>query len=272
MDFNNKLVLITGASSGIGAATAKEFAKHNARVLLLARRKEELRKVAEEIQREGGYAKYLAADITDHKSVERVTNKIKKEIGVPDIIFNNAGSGPFKFIEETTPEEALQLLTPYVGGFFITKAFMQEMLKNNKGHIVNMTSHSYVLAFPGATGYIAANAAMRGFTDALRADLYGTKINITLVACSKVNSTFWENNPGSELRCPSAHDFLPTPSTVDVGKAIVKGVYHERKQILIPRSLLFAVCLKYICPPFMRWLLYKTGYKRGSQGTTCAIH
>jgi len=262
MDFRDKIVLITGASSGIGAATSKEFARLGAKVLLLARSEDNLKKVADEIKKEGGYAKYYTIDISDHKSVDKISKKIKKDIGVPDIIFNNAGSGPFKFIEETSPDEVFALMTPYFGAFFITRSFMTEMLKRNSGHIVNMSSNSYVLSFPGVTGYIAANAAMRGFNDALRSDLYATNIRVTIIACSKVNTTFWANNPTCEQRCPTAQELLPTPNADEAAKTIVKGVYKKKKVIYIPSLLRIAVFIRYLCPPFMHWLLYKTGYKR----------
>ncbi|MEK6984629.1 MAG: SDR family oxidoreductase [Nanoarchaeota archaeon] len=262
MDFNNKLVLITGASSGIGAATAKEFAKHNARVLLLARRIEELRKVAEEIQREGGYAKYYPVNIADYRSVEKTANKIKKEVGIPDIIFNNGGSGIWKYIDEETSEDISKLMTLYFGAFFVTRVFLPDILKRNTGHIVNMSSHVPVLPFPGANGYIVAHAAMRGFTDALRSDLYNTDINVTLLSCAKFRSTFWANNPGSEERYPKVALILGVPPVEVVARIIVKSTYKKKKVVTIPSLLKLADLINFICPPLMRWLLYHTGFTR----------
>jgi len=262
MDFKERLVLITGASSGIGAATAKEFAKHNAKVLLLARREEELKKIAIEIKQNGGYAKFYVVDISDYKSVEKVAKKIKKEIGVPDIIFNNAGIGIWKFVEETSPEEVHALMTVYFGAFFITRAFMPEMLKRNSGHIINMSSAASVLQFPGLTGYISAHAAMRGFNNALRVDLYDTNIKTTLVSLAKIKSTFWSNNPGSEERYTKIAYLMGVPTVEHVAKKIVKGAYKGKKVVVIPFLLRPAQFIGLIFPSFMRWILCKTGYKR----------
>ena len=262
MDFRKSLVLITGASSGIGAATAKEFAKYNATVLLLARREEELKKISDDIKQNGGYAKYYLVDISDYKSVEKACNKIRKEVGIPDIIFNNGGIGIWKFVEETSPEEVHKLMTVYFGAFFVTRCFMAEMLKRNSGHIVNMSSASSVLPFPGLTGYISAHAAMRGFNEALRMDLYDTNIKVTLVSLAKIKSTFWTNNPGSEERYTKIAYIMGVPTVDYVAKKIVKGVYKGKNNIVIPFLLRPTRFLSLVLPGFMRWILWSTGYKR----------
>ena len=141
MNIEHKTALITGASSGIGAAVAKAMARAGGQVLLLARRKAALEQVAAEITAGGGKAMVYPVDVSDAGAVAKVANKITEEVGPPDIIINNAGAGRFLFVDETSPQEAVQIMAvPYFAAFYITRAFLADMLKRNSGHIVNISS------------------------------------------------------------------------------------------------------------------------------------
>ncbi|HEU5042010.1 MAG TPA: SDR family NAD(P)-dependent oxidoreductase, partial [Gemmatimonadales bacterium] len=127
MDLRDKKALVTGASSGIGAAVAGELARRGARVLLLARRREELERVA------SGLGDRAAAvhpvDLTDPDAVARVASRITADLGTPDLVVNNAGAGQWKFVDETSPAEAVQTMAaPYFAAFFVTQAFLPGML------------------------------------------------------------------------------------------------------------------------------------------------
>ena len=154
MNPRGKTALVTGASSGIGAATAHELAKAGARVILVARREEQLRRVAASI---GNAASVYPTDLSDEKAVTALGERVTSEIGTPDIIVNNAGAGRWKFVEETTPQEAVQLMAvPYFAAFYVTHAFLPGMLRRNSGHIVNVSSVGSRFVWPGATAYLAA--------------------------------------------------------------------------------------------------------------------
>ncbi|HHA18811.1 MAG TPA: SDR family oxidoreductase, partial [Methylophaga sp.] len=153
----SKLILITGASSGIGAEMAKQFAQQGHSLLLIARNQQHLDKVTSEIKQQGGQAHSYACDVGEYDQVDNVTNTIKQQHGTPDVIINNAGSGLWRFIEETSYEQILDnIKVPYLGAAYITKAFMPEMLLRNSGHIVNMTSIAAKMPFSGATTYVAS--------------------------------------------------------------------------------------------------------------------
>ncbi len=260
---SNKKVLITGASSGIGAATAREFAKYGASVLLIARNEGNLKKVADEIIFAGGNAVCFPCDISDFEEVKNVSEKIKSEIGVPDIIVNNAGQGKWKFIEETEYSEVAEMMAvPYFGAFYITKAFLPEMIERNSGHIVNMTSYAGFIAFSGATAYIAARTAMVGFNNALAADLHKTKIKISLAYFAKVKSDYWQNNPGSEERLPASQVLIPAITPQKAAKAIVSGVIKNRKRIFTPFMILIMNGLIRFLPFIARLIMNKTGYSK----------
>src|SRR3989304_3427613 len=174
MNIKGKTVLVTGASSGMGAGIAKAMAKAGGKLVLLGRRLDALQSVANEIARASSEARIYVVDLADAKAVMNTAARIKTEVGVPDIIVNNAGSGKWRFIDETSPEEAVQMMAvPYFAAFYVTRAFLPDMLKRNSGHIVNISSVGSRFVWPGATAYLAARWAVGGFTAALRADLYG---------------------------------------------------------------------------------------------------
>jgi short-subunit dehydrogenase len=258
-----KIMLITGASSGIGAATAKAAAWEGAHVILLARTRSKLEKVSEEIRQAGGHASIYPVDLTDIGSVTEATAKIKTESGIPDIIMNNAGVGKWLFTDETSSEEAVTMMAaPYFFAFFITRAFIQDMLGRNSGYIINMTSVASRMVWPGAAGYTAARWAMRGFTEALRADLAGTNIRTMLVTFAKVKSPYWQNNPGSEERIPKAQSLIPVLTPEEAAAAIIKGIKRNRHEVISPFMLRVVVVLNYLFPGVTRWLMNITGYKR----------
>jgi len=263
MDINGKTVLVTGASSGMGAAISKAIAKAGGRVLLLARREDELRRVADEIKQAGGEAQIYPVDLANSSSVMEVAQRIKAEVGTPDIIVNNAGSGKWRFIEETSPEEAVQMMAvPYFAAFFVTRAFMPEMLKRNSGHIVNISSVGSRFVWPGATAYLAARWAVRGFTEALRADLYHTGIDVTLYESGVVQSTYWEHNPGSQERVPKMGLLVPTLTPEQVGAAIVRGVERNKRLVVIPFMMRMTYWQHAVVPWLVQWLMTVTGYRR----------
>jgi len=263
MDINNKTALITGASSGIGAGIAKAMAAAGARVVLLARSKDSLEKVAEEIKAAGGKADFYSVDLSNAAAVNDTTNKIKQEIGIPDIIVNNAGSGKWLFVDETTPEDAVDMMTvPYFATYYIVHAFMPEFLERNSGHIVNISSVGSRFVWPGATAYLAARWAIRGFTEALRADLYHTNIGVTLYESGAVDSPYWDNNPGSRDRLPKMGNLVPTLSTEQVGEAIVNGVRKNKSLVVIPLMMKLTYWQHAVVPWLVQWLMTITGYRR----------
>ena len=162
MKVTGTLALVTGASSGIGAATARELAREGARVLLLARTREALDRVAREITDAEGSAKVQSVDLADAPAVQQAASAIQAESGTPDILVNGAGAGRPLFTEETSPAEAAQMIAvPYLGAFNLTRAFLPDMIRRRRGHIVNVSSVAAFFAVPGMTGYTAARWAMR---------------------------------------------------------------------------------------------------------------
>ncbi len=260
---DGKLVLITGASSGIGEALSEEAAKRGARVIMAARGKEKLEKIAARIQKSGGQAIPMAADLTDAAVVSRVAKTMRREMGSPDLIINNAGVGAWKYLDETSLEEARRMIeAPYLSSIYVTKAFLNDMLRRDSGHIVNMTSAAAFFAWPGATCYTAARWAMRGFSEALASDLSHTGVRTTLALFAKVSSPYWRHNPGSESRVPKAQKMIRVITPVEAAKAVLRGVRRDRRRVVHPWSLKFVLFQARLFPGTTRLLMNLTGHKR----------
>jgi short-subunit dehydrogenase len=265
MHIVDKTVLITGASSGIGAAIARSMTQAGAaQVLLLARNESGLKKVAREIAALGGQACCYAVDLSGADAAESTAQRILREVGVPDIVINNAGSGQWKFLLDTAPQEIPQLMTlPYFAAAWLTRVFLPGMLQRKSGHIVNISSVASRLVWPGATAYIAACRAMRGFSDALRADLHGSGVGVTHYESGPIDSPYWHNNPGSRERIPKiAQLLIPVLTPEQVGKAVVDGVRNNRTLIVIPAMMKLVYLLHYFSPWLVQSLMTKTGYHR----------
>lgn len=263
MQINGKIVLITGASGGIGASIAKSMAEAGGKVVLLARRETALRAVADDIAKAGGAAFVYPVDLADSAAVAAVAQRIQQEVGAPDIVINNAGSGKWRFIDETTPEEAMQMMAvPYLAAFCITRAFLPDMLKRNSGHIVNISSVGSRFVWPGATAYLAARWAVRGFTEALRADLYHTGVGVTLYESGVIDSPYWEHNAGSLARVPGMGRLIPQLTPEQVGKAVVKGVQRNARLIVVPFMMRMTYWQHALAPWLVQWLMTVTGYRR----------
>lgn len=235
MELRNKLILITGASGGIGAETARVMGTKGGTVILLARREENLRMVTDQIRENGGRACFYRVDLSNADEVTQVSETIKQEVGIPNVIINNAGAGQWLDILETTPEQAQQMIAlPYLAAFYVTRAFLQEMKERGSGHIVNLTSDASFLPKGNAIAYSAARYALRGFSEALRAELLGTGVDVSLAVFGKVASTYWENNPGSEARVPAPPPFMPTLSTTQVANYLVDMIENNRPLLIQP--------------------------------------
>jgi len=241
MQIRDRLALVTGASSGIGEATARSLAALGARVLLVARSTDKLEAIARDIEAQGGDALGIAADLANPDDVARMADTARREAGVPDILINNAGAGRWLSVIETSPEDARKMIElPYLAAFCVTKAFLPEMMARRSGHIVNITSPASYMAWPNAAGYIAARQALKGFSDGMRQEVTSNGIAVSLVILGTVESSYWEHNPGSRERVPRG--FAPL-STTEAADTIVRAITRNKKYMVRPGlfRLLFAM-------------------------------
>jgi short-subunit dehydrogenase len=258
------LVLVTGASSGIGEATARRYGASGARVLLLARNAERLDDVAHAIRKDGGAASPYPVDLADSGAIEEVSARIASEAGTPDILINNAGAGRWLPLIETTAEEVLAMIeVPYLAAFNLTRAFLPKMLARRSGAIACITSPASYVAWPNAAAYTAARAALRGFTEALRADVKGSGLTVTLVVLGVVDSPYWEHNPGSRKHVPVANPTLAsTLSTAEAAETIFAGIASRKQTVVKPAFLRALFLLNAVAPRLVACELRRAAKQR----------
>jgi len=226
-----RIVLVSGASSGIGEATARRYGANGAHVLLLARNSDRLDEAARAIRKDGGTATPYSLDLADPRAIADVSARIARDAGTPDILINNAGAGRWLPILETSAEEALAMIeVPYLAAFNLTRAFLPAMLARRTGSIACVTSPASFIAWPNAAAYIAARRALAGFTDALRTDVKGSGLSVTLVVLGMVESPYWEHNPGSRKYAPTVKAITPE----DAAEAIFTGVEARKRTVVKP--------------------------------------
>ena len=263
MRVEGRTVLITGASSGIGAATAVTVARKGARPLLLARNKEKLAELAGRISREGGQARAYPVDCGDPHAVAEVAGVIADDVGQVDILVNNAGAGRFLFFDETDPQEFGQMMAaPYFAAVYVTRALLPAMLDRDEGHIVNVNTPIAFMPWPGAAGYAAARWAIRGFNEALRLDLHGTGVKVTHVVPGKVSSGYFEHNPGAEEAIPGVAKLIRTLTPEQVADVVVEAVEGDKRVVFAPLALRLLVWQARFLPRVTEFLMVRTGRKR----------
>jgi short-subunit dehydrogenase len=263
MQLEHRIVVVTGASSGLGEATAKAMASRGAQVALLARNREALARIAAEIDEQGGMATSFPVDLTDAEAALRACKTIQSQLGVPDVLVNNAGAGRWLFADETMPEQAVQAMaTPYFAAFNTTRAFLPDMISRGSGHILNVTSPACFVPWPGATSYGAARWAIRGFTELLRADLYKTGVKVSLVCAGEMRTPYFENNPGSKERIPKIANLYRTLEPEEVASAIVNAVETGKRDVILPLLLRQTLFVHRFAPRLVEMLALKTGFRR----------
>jgi short-subunit dehydrogenase len=217
------------------------MAARGAEVLLLARGEQRLRDVASEIEGSGGRARVHPVDLADLAAVVATTDAIKAAGLIPDVIVNNAGVGRWLFVEETPLQEMqATMAVPYFAAFAVTKGFIAEMAERRSGNVCNVNTPGGWFPWPSSAAYSSARWALRGFSAALRAELRGTGVSVTDVVMSKVASSYWQNNPGSEERMPWLDRLSPTLSVEQAAEIVTSAVERERREATgpVPYTLL----------------------------------
>ena len=154
MDFKNKVVVITGASSGIGEAAALKFAKKGANVVLVARRKEKLLEVEKKISNFSGSVLICQCDVANKEQVEKMAKNVLETYGRIDVLVNNAGFVIYGKVNELSTDEIVaQMETNYFGMIYCTKAFLPQMLEQHSGHFVNVASIGASFSAAGVASY-----------------------------------------------------------------------------------------------------------------------
>jgi NADP-dependent 3-hydroxy acid dehydrogenase YdfG len=198
----DKVVVITGASSGIGESTARVLAQSGAKVVLGARRKERIDAIVKEISAAGGKSIGFTADVTRRAEVEALVKKAVDGFGRVDVIVNNAGIMPIAPIQALKVEEWDREIDINIKGvLYGVAAALPQMEKQKSGHIINIASVFGIKVFaPGATVYCSTKAAVRAMTEGLRLELHSKNIRCTMISPGAVISELPESSSDEETR------------------------------------------------------------------------
>jgi 3-hydroxy acid dehydrogenase/malonic semialdehyde reductase len=219
-----KLILITGASSGIGEACARRFAAEGARLVLWARRADRLERLAAELPRHGaGPYRLAAVDVRDRAAVNRAAAALVAAGHVPDVLINNAGlaSGLTK-VQEGDPDDWDRMIDTNVTGLLnVTRAILPHMVTRRRGHIVNLGSTAGHMTYPMGNVYNATKFAVRALTEGMNLDVAGTPIRVSAVDPGFVETEFSEVRfHGDKERAKAVYQGFTPLSADDVADAI----------------------------------------------------
>lgn len=218
ISLQDQIVLITGASSGIGTACAKVFAAAGAKLILVARRKERLKQLAEELKQQYSCQLYLLSlDVRDRASVETALSSLPYAWASVDILINNAGlsRGLDKLHEGNIQDWEEMIDTNIKGLLYMTRSLVPGMVSRGKGHVVNIGSIAGHQTYPGGNVYCASKAAVRVISEGLKQDLLGTPIRVSSIDPGMVETEFSEVRfHGDKERAKKVYQGL-TPLTPD---------------------------------------------------------
>jgi NADP-dependent 3-hydroxy acid dehydrogenase YdfG len=207
MEFDNSVAAITGASSGIGAATAVALARHGATVALIARRIDRLEAVAREVEEAGGTAHILPQNVRDGAGLARAIDETAERYGRLDILVNNAGFGYWERTADADPEQwrkevEVNLLAP----MFATSAALVHMIAAGAGHIVNVSSLASRGPAPYGAGYAASKAGLNIFSESVLVDLNRQGIKVTLLETGEVATEMQSDQDIASINMLDADD------------------------------------------------------------------
>jgi short-subunit dehydrogenase len=244
--FDGKIILITGASSGIGRQAAIDFANNGAMAIILVGRSEyKLTDVAALINSKCKTMVYVC-DVSNKTEVINLGREVINTFGRIDILVNNAGFGIFGKVQDQSIEQIESITaTNYYGMIYCTKVFLDSMLYNKSGHIVNVASVAASFGVPGLAAYCGSKYAMLGFSESLYHELYGTGVGITVVSPIAVKTNFF-NNKSFGGKMPNYVGYALDPKTVS--NAIMKAANSPRLEIIVPFFIRAGVWLKQTLP------------------------
>lgn len=257
------LIVVSGASSGIGAATARRLAAPGVTLVLVARRAERLEALAEEVRSSGATAVVEALDAADGAAVIGAAERVVAAHGAPDAVVNCAGAGRWLYVEDTSPAEAQSMIgAPYLAAFHMGHAFLPSMLEARKGALVHVNSPACLAPWPGSAGYTASRWALRGLHEALVQDLAGTGVRSCHVVLGEVTSEYFDANPGSHEHLPAIGRMVPVSSPEQCAAVIQRVIRRRPREVVYPFVLRSFGWLNQHWPGVVRWMVRITGRRR----------
>jgi NAD(P)-dependent dehydrogenase (short-subunit alcohol dehydrogenase family) len=259
---NSDVVVVTGASAGVGRATVRAFARAGARIGLLARGRDGLEAAQREVENAGGEALVCSADVADADQVEAAAAAVEEKLGPIDIWINNAMTSVFSPIKEMTAEEFKRVTeVTYLGFVYGTLAALKRMLPRNQGTIVQVGSALAYRGIPLQAAYCGAKHAIQGFVDSLRCELLHdrSKVRVTMVQMPALNTPQF-----SWVKSRLPHKPQPVPPIFQpevAAEAIFWAAHHDRPEVYVGWPTVEAIVGNKIAPRLADLYLAHTGYE-----------
>jgi uncharacterized protein len=256
MKLNKKVILITGASKGIGEATARQCAAQGARLVLAARSAETLRKLEQQIRADGGEAISIPTDVSNKQQVAHLVQSAISHYGHIDVLVNNAGYGVYENIRNLRFEDLEGMVNVNLyGAVHCAEAVLPHMLERRKpAQIVNVASISGLIASNNQSFYCATKFALVGLTRTMQIDLRGTKVRCALICPGAVHTDFITADVERHLTRLSR--LIPRLDADDVARAIVRAIKRRSNgETVIPALVRPFVLLSGVCPACTRTLM-----------------
>lgn len=255
MRIEGRTAIITGASSGIGQATARELVEERANVVLASRNRKKLEALALDLVSLPGRTLVVPTDVTDRLAVEALVRKTGEEFGGVDILINNAGAGLFAPIAGGNPENMRRLFeVNFWGAINCIQAAVPYMQAQGRGHIVNVASIAAKVAAPYMGMYSATKFALSAVSDSLRSELAGSGIGVSTVYPGLTQTSFMENMT-QELEVPAMPPVARFVGSESVARRIVQSIRLGLRDAYISPEDIAAVALNTIAPQLVDWTL-----------------
>ena len=262
-NLKDKVVLVTGASSGFGEEAALLFAKEGCKVVLAARRIDRLQNLASKIQDAGGEAMAVPVDIADDADVKNMVASTIDLYGQIDILFNNAGMGKVEWFEKHEAERDINTLVHVnlVGLMQVTREALPHMLKRGEGHIINMVSVAGLIATPLVSSYAASKFGVKAFTDALRREVTPLGIKVSGIYPGPAATEFGQH-VGKNVAYGKIRSFLGVRMSPEyVARRVVEVAKRPRRGLIIPWWFRLVVWFDMFFPIFADWIAYSFSKK-----------
>ncbi len=251
----NKVVLITGASSGFGKNAARLFAREGCKVVLAARRLDRLQKLADAIQDQGGEALAVPVDVAESAEVEVMVQTVLDLYGQVDILFNNAGFGRLDWLENLSMDRDIetQIAVNLTGLIHMTRAVLPQMIERGQGQIINMSSVAGWTAAPLFSVYAATKFGVRGFTDALHREVRHLGIHVSGIYPGPAATEFSQHTGESSIKSSLKSPEWMSMTSEFVAEQVVKVAKRPRRVLILPWWMTLVVWLDKHFPCISDW-------------------
>lgn len=260
-EIRGRAAVVTGASSGIGRLVALRLGREGARLGLVARRGDELERLAAEVRGAGGEAIALPCDVADREAVFAAAARAQKELGDVDLLVNNAGYGHHRSFLEWDVDDIERLMrVNYLGTVYWTKALLPAMVERRRGWLLFVASVAGKLAVPDESAYCASKFAMVGLAESISYEVEKDGVHVLTVCPGSIRTEFFDDEAMRRMSATSRRMMVEPEPLVDAMFDALKRGKHE---LTYPRGIASGYVVRALAPALMRFSVKRTAGVRG---------